>query len=191
MGFFPPKKAIFHFPTHEGWNSLFSFKVGLIVSKIGGKITWFGLQSVFFFRLCSLTLTRLIVFKSLGSGIGSIVIAVKMEGSKRTLRWTTCFWSWKERVCNWPIQIFRSNEIVIPISHEGGGKILDTELELTFSLQYPHFVKRGGNRLHVMLQRRKRYKNRAILVGFKTLAVGTVDMCQVYHDRYSQSWDLK
>jgi hypothetical protein len=38
------------------------------------------------------------------------------------------------------------------------GRILDTELELTFSLQYPHFVKRGGNRLHVMLQRRKRYK---------------------------------
>ena len=60
-----------------------------------------------------------------------------------------------------------------------GGRILDTELELTFSLQYPHFVKRGGNRLHVMLQRRKRYKNRAILVGFKTLAVGTVDMSQV------------
>ena len=60
-----------------------------------------------------------------------------------------------------------------------GGRILDTELELTFSLQYPHFVKRGGNRLHVMLQRRKRYKNRAILVGFKTLAVGSVDMSQV------------
>ena len=54
-----------------------------------------------------------------------------------------------------------------------------SELELTFSLQYPHFVKRGGNRLHVMLQRRKRYKNRAILVGFKTLAVGSVDMSQV------------
>ena len=30
-----------------------------------------------------------------------------------------------------------------------------------------------------MLQRRKRYKNRAILVGFKTLAVGSVDMSQV------------
>lgn len=124
-------------------------------------------------RLCSLTLTRLVLHKSLGMGIGSVVIAVKMEGSKRTLR---------------------SNEIVIPqaIDPSPGyaGKILDTELELTFSLQYPHFVKRGGNRLHVMLQRRKRYKNRAILVGFKTLAVGTVDMSQVLQKQMDLELEL-
>lgn len=44
--------------------------------------------------------------------------------------------------------------------------------------QYPHFLKRDVNRLHVMLQRRKRYKNRTIL-GYKTLAVGVINMAEV------------
>ena len=52
-------------------------------------------------------------------------------------------------------------------------------LWLFYSLfQYPHFLKRAGNNLQVMLQRRKKYKNRTIL-GFKTLAVGLVNMGQV------------
>lgn len=45
-------------------------------------------------------------------------------------------------------------------------------------MQYLHFLKRDVNRLHVMLQRRKRYKNRTIL-GYKTLAVGVVNMAEV------------
>lgn len=52
---------------------------------------------------------------------------------------------------------------------------------LTFhfhSLQYPHFLKRDANRLQIMLQRRKRYKNRTIL-GYKTLAVGVINMAEV------------
>lgn len=47
--------------------------------------------------------------------------------------------------------------------------------------QYPHFLKRDANRLQIMLQRRKRYKNRTIL-GYKTLAVGVINMAEV---RYS------
>lgn len=45
-------------------------------------------------------------------------------------------------------------------------------------LQYPHFLKREGNKLQIMLQRRKRYKNRTIL-GYKTLAVGSINMAEV------------
>lgn len=45
-------------------------------------------------------------------------------------------------------------------------------------LQYPHFLKREGNKLQIMLQRRKRYKNRTIL-GYKTLAVGAISMAEV------------
>eukprot|EP00057_Strongylocentrotus_purpuratus_P010766 XP_011665240.1 PREDICTED: phosphofurin acidic cluster sorting protein 2 [Strongylocentrotus purpuratus] len=67
----------------------------------------------------------------------------------------------------------RSNEIFL--QH---GKILDTVLDLSFSLQYPHFLKRDGNKLRIMLQRRKRYKNRTIL-GYKTLAVGLINMSEV------------
>ncbi|RZF43084.1 hypothetical protein LSTR_LSTR001262 [Laodelphax striatellus] len=113
-------------------------------------------------RLCSLTLSRLVVFKALGSDLASITIAVKMQGSKRTLR---------------------SNEFGLPPNG------LDIELQLHFSLQYPHFLKRDGNKLHVMLQRRKRYKNRTIL-GYKTLAEGVINMSQVLQRQMDLELDL-
>ncbi|XP_054021053.1 phosphofurin acidic cluster sorting protein 2 isoform X8 [Dryobates pubescens] len=103
-------------------------------------------------RLCSLTLKKLVVLKELDKEHISGVIAVKMQGSKR---------------------ILRSHEIVLPPSGH-----VETELALTFSLQYPHFLKREGNKLQIMLQRRKRYKNRTIL-GYKTLAVGSINMAEV------------
>ncbi|XP_050982519.1 phosphofurin acidic cluster sorting protein 2 isoform X2 [Labeo rohita] len=103
-------------------------------------------------RLCSLTLKRLIVLKELDKDLNSVLIAVKIQGSKRVLR---------------------SNEYILPPSG-----LMETELELTFSLQYPHFLKRDANRLQIMLQRRKRYKNRTIL-GYKTLAVGVINMAEV------------
>lgn len=92
------------------------------------------------------------ILRPLGSDLASISIAVKMQSSKRTLR---------------------SNELQVP-----PGGVLDTELELQFALQYPHFLKRDGNKLLVLLQRRKRYKNRTML-GYKTLAEGVINMAQV------------
>ncbi|XP_076984475.1 phosphofurin acidic cluster sorting protein 2 isoform X2 [Tamandua tetradactyla] len=103
-------------------------------------------------RLCSLTLKKLVVFKELEKELISVVVAVKMQGSKR---------------------ILRSHEIVLPPSGH-----VETDLALTFSLQYPHFLKREGNKLQIMLQRRKRYKNRTIL-GYKTLAAGSINMAEV------------
>uniref|UniRef100_A0A7N5ZZ52 Phosphofurin acidic cluster sorting protein 2 n=1 Tax=Anabas testudineus TaxID=64144 RepID=A0A7N5ZZ52_ANATE len=102
--------------------------------------------------LCSLTLKKLVVLKELDKELNSLSIAVKIQGSKRLLR---------------------SNEYVLPPSG-----LMETDLELTFSLQYPHFLKRDANRLQIMLQRRKRYKNRTIL-GYKTLAVGVINMAEV------------
>ncbi|XP_042882605.1 phosphofurin acidic cluster sorting protein 1-like isoform X3 [Penaeus japonicus] len=103
-------------------------------------------------RLCHVTVTRLQVTLPLGGDLTSVTLAVKMQSSKRTLR---------------------SNEIPLPPSGT-----IDVELQLTFSLQYPHFLKREGNTLQIMLQRRKKYKHRTIL-GFKTLAVGVINMSQV------------
>lgn len=103
-------------------------------------------------RLCSLTLKKLVVMRELDKELISVVIAVKIQGSKR---------------------ILRSHEIVLPPSGS-----VETDLALTFSLQYPHFLKREGNKLQIMLQRRKRYKNRTIL-GYKTLAIGSIDMSEV------------
>ncbi|XP_053505116.1 phosphofurin acidic cluster sorting protein 1a isoform X3 [Ictalurus furcatus] len=103
-------------------------------------------------RLLSLTLKKLVMLKDLDQDLTSVVIAVKLQGSKR---------------------ILRSNEILLP-----SPGLTETDLQLTFSLQYPHFLKRDANRLQIMLQRRKRYKNRTIL-GYKTLAVGLINMAEV------------
>ncbi|XP_026794614.1 phosphofurin acidic cluster sorting protein 1a isoform X2 [Pangasianodon hypophthalmus] len=103
-------------------------------------------------RLLSLTLKKLVILKDLDRDLTSVVIAVKLQGSKR---------------------ILRSNEILLP-----SPGLTETDLQLTFSLQYPHFLKRDANRLQIMLQRRKRYKNRTIL-GYKTLALGLINMAQV------------
>uniref|UniRef100_A0A672QBN4 Phosphofurin acidic cluster sorting protein 1-like n=1 Tax=Sinocyclocheilus grahami TaxID=75366 RepID=A0A672QBN4_SINGR len=103
-------------------------------------------------RLLSLTLKKLVILKELDRDLTSVVIAVKLQGSKR---------------------ILRSNEIML--SSVG---LTETDLQLTFSLQYPHFLKRDANKLQIMLQRRKRYKNRTIL-GYKTLALGMINMAEV------------
>ncbi|XP_073764109.1 phosphofurin acidic cluster sorting protein 1 isoform X2 [Danio rerio] len=103
-------------------------------------------------RLFSLTLKKLVMLKELDKDLTSVVIAVKLQGSKR---------------------ILRSNEIQLPSSGQ-----TETDLQLTFSLQYPHFLKRDANKLQIMLQRRKRYKNRTIL-GYKTLALGLINMAEV------------
>nr|XP_020475335.1 phosphofurin acidic cluster sorting protein 1 isoform X2 [Monopterus albus] len=103
-------------------------------------------------RLFNLTLKKLIMLKELDKDLTSVVIAVKLQGSKR---------------------ILRSNEILLP-----SAGLTETDLQLTFSLQYPHFLKRDANKLQIMLQRRKRYKNRTIL-GYKTLALGLINMAEV------------
>ncbi|RWS04675.1 Phosphofurin acidic cluster sorting protein 2-like protein [Dinothrombium tinctorium] len=108
-------------------------------------------------RLCTLTVTKLLLLKYLGPDFSSLMIAVKMQSSKRTLR---------------------SNEIRVPGSTESPITNIEVELDLTFTLQYPHFLKKGGNQLQILLQRRKRYKNRAIL-GYKTLAAGVINMSEV------------
>uniref|UniRef100_A0A8C4H9D0 Phosphofurin acidic cluster sorting protein 1 n=1 Tax=Dicentrarchus labrax TaxID=13489 RepID=A0A8C4H9D0_DICLA len=107
---------------------------------------------VFDHRLFNLTLKKLIMLKELDKDLTSVVIAVKLQGSKR---------------------ILRSNEILL-----SSAGLTETDLQLTFSLQYPHFLKRDANKLQIMLQRRKRYKNRTIL-GYKTLALGLINMAEV------------
>ncbi|XP_043111337.1 phosphofurin acidic cluster sorting protein 1 isoform X3 [Puntigrus tetrazona] len=69
-------------------------------------------------RLCSLTLKRLIVLKELDKELSSVLIAVKIQGSKRVLR---------------------SNEYALPPSG-----LMETELELTFSLQVLQHPTDGG-----------------------------------------------
>uniref|UniRef100_A0A8D1QJU4 Phosphofurin acidic cluster sorting protein 2 n=1 Tax=Sus scrofa TaxID=9823 RepID=A0A8D1QJU4_PIG len=69
-------------------------------------------------RLCSLTLKKLVVLKELEKELIAVVIAVKMQGSKR---------------------ILRSHEIVLPPSGQ-----VETDLALTFSLQVMQHPSEGG-----------------------------------------------
>lgn len=116
-------------------------------------------------RLCTITINRLVLFKPCASDLSSLMVAVKMHSSKR---------------------ILRSNEINIANcttsteQSSGADMSIDIELDLTFALQYSHFLKKGGtgNQLQILLQRKKRYKNRAIL-GCKTLAAGVINMTEV------------
>ncbi|CRK88259.1 CLUMA_CG002039, isoform A, partial [Clunio marinus] len=132
----------------------------------------------FIHRLCSLTITRLSLLTALPADLSTLSLAVKMQSSKRTLR---------------------SHEIPVPQltipSYIGGGiqlnspPLLETELDLHFSLQYPHFLKRDGNRLLILLQRRKKYKTRTIL-GYKTLAEGVIRMDAVLQKSMDMTVEL-
>ncbi|XP_023229901.1 phosphofurin acidic cluster sorting protein 1-like [Centruroides sculpturatus] len=101
-------------------------------------------------RLCTLKLTHLTFLKAFASDTSSINISVRMKNFKH---------------------ILRSSSFIVP-----NGSLLDTQLDLTFSLQYPHYIK-NNNLLHIMLQKSK-HKNSAML-GFKTLAVGEINLTQV------------
>ncbi|EDW84541.1 uncharacterized protein Dwil_GK13084, isoform A [Drosophila willistoni] len=154
-------------------------------------------------RLCSLTITRLSILTPLPGDTTSLSLAVKMQSSKRTLRSheipingsalnsTTAA---KESAIssssmqgNSPLSnIAAGGSLLIGtpgnVGNAGIGTgtagtlpLTETELDLHFSLQYPHFIKRDGNRLVILLQRRKKYKSRTIL-GYKTLAEGIIRM---------------
>lgn len=112
-------------------------------------------------RLCTIIINRLILLKSYPPDVTSLMIAVKMgTSSKRTLR---------------------SAEISLNTADaaSANGNHVEIELDLTFAIQYLHFLKKDGNQLQVLLQRKKRYKNRAIL-GCKTLAAGVISKSHVY-----------
>lgn len=87
--------------------------------------------------------------RPLRQDVTAIMIVVKMQSSKR---------------------ILRSNEITIPVVNDSSNpsSMIDIEIDLSFTLQYPHFLKRNCNDLQIILQRRKKYKNKAILGEYNT-----------------------
>ncbi|XP_065660846.1 phosphofurin acidic cluster sorting protein 1 isoform X6 [Hydra vulgaris] len=114
-------------------------------------------------RLCCFRVVHLEVFQTLEVDLNALVLCVAMRGSRRSLR---------------------SDQI--PVQTSGTA---DVDLDLVFTLQYPHFLKRRQNLLQIMLQRRKKYRNRPIL-GYKTLAVGYINMAQVLQGWYSPKLNL-
>ncbi|CAJ0567187.1 unnamed protein product, partial [Mesorhabditis spiculigera] len=104
-------------------------------------------------RVANFSVNRL-QLRTLAPELQSIVITARLQGHKRNLR---------------------SNEIALP-ARTGQ---LDLPLDISFAIQYPHFLKRKINVLQILIQRRRRYKNRPIPGGFKTLAIGLVNLTQL------------
>ncbi|KAI3421973.1 hypothetical protein GPALN_012510 [Globodera pallida] len=103
-------------------------------------------------RVLSMVFTRLCFTKSLAiSEHIPFTIAIRLQNNKRTLR---------------------TNDLSISSSK------LDIPLDISFIIQYCHFIKRKPNILQILIQRRKRYKNRQI-PGFKTLAMGHLNLDEI------------
>ncbi|ELK30998.1 Phosphofurin acidic cluster sorting protein 2 [Myotis davidii] len=103
-------------------------------------------------RQCSLTLNKLLIYMELEKEVRGVVISVKIQGSNT---------------------ILRSDEILLPPSGQ-----VKTDLVLTFSLQYPHSLKRKDNTLQILLQQKQRLINET-LGGYKTLAMGNINMAEL------------
>lgn len=112
-------------------------------------------------RLCSLSITKLTLMTPLPSDITSLSLAVKMQSSKRTLRsdeipvpqtFLTGSNSFGigSSSGSAPPSLAACNTNSTSFGSIGGGNaaspFFETDLDLHFSLQYPHFIKRDGNR---------------------------------------------
>lgn len=121
-------------------------------------------------------------YVALNVNIGNLNLAFQLKSIRKWLQWMSMnvvyvsinlknyFYYLKQE------RILLVSILVIDISYLLVMSSLFWRFILIF--QYPHFLKQDGNKLHVMLQRRKRYKNRTIL-GYKTLAEGIINMSQV------------
>uniref|UniRef100_A0A336L930 CSON006338 protein n=1 Tax=Culicoides sonorensis TaxID=179676 RepID=A0A336L930_CULSO len=149
--------------------------------------------------LCSLKITRLSLMTPLPPDLTSLSLAVKMQSSKRTLRsheipvpQIITPGGGGGNVGN--AGILGQQQQVLLQSNGIAGELrsppfFETDLDLHFSLQYPHFLKRDGNRLLILLQRRKKYKSRTIL-GYKTLAEGVIRMDYVLQKSVDMTVEL-
>ncbi|CAI5450425.1 unnamed protein product [Caenorhabditis angaria] len=102
-------------------------------------------------RLINVSINR-IVLDGVSPQLSSIIVTAKLPLSKRTRN-------------------LRSNEIKVS---QNQGKI-DLNCDISYAIQYPHFLKRKSNILQLVIQRRRKYKNR-LPGGFKDLAIGNINL---------------
>ncbi len=103
-------------------------------------------------RVCKFCVTKL----SLQTDLESVILAVKLHVSKRSLR---------------TVEI----PIVKSLSTSSISKQSSADLILNYNITYPHFLKKDSNILYFYIQRRKKYKSRTIL-GYKTLAYTVISL---------------
>ncbi|PIC28126.1 hypothetical protein B9Z55_020146 [Caenorhabditis nigoni] len=105
-------------------------------------------------RIFNVSINR-ILLDCVSQEVNSIIVTAKLPLSKRS-------------------RYLRSNEIKVTPNH---GRI-DLDCDISFCIQYPHFLKRKANVLQLLIQRRKKYKNR-LPGGFRDLAVGNINLTYI------------
>lgn len=105
-------------------------------------------------RIFNVSINR-ILLDCVSPEVNSIIVTAKLPLSKRS-------------------RYLRSNEIKVTPSH---GRI-DLDCDISFCIQYPHFLKRKSNILQLLIQRRKKYKNR-LPGGLRDLAVGNINLTYI------------
>ncbi|KAM3174024.1 hypothetical protein ACTXT7_011376 [Hymenolepis weldensis] len=120
-------------------------------------------------RLCHIQIGQIILDRPIDLGehpSNGVYVALRMLGNTR--------------------RILRSPEISLvipktiqnaPNSHSpgGGGYIL---IDLNCTIQYSHVLKMDSNILQILLQKRKKYKNTTMNLGYKTLAYCNINLSQ-------------
>lgn len=104
---------------------------------------------------------------SSSSSSSSVILAVKLEVSKRSLR---------------TLEI----PLVKSLSKTNDSQ---ADLNLNYNITYPHFLKKDSNYLYFYIQRRKKYKSRTML-GYKTLAYAYIDLATVMQRPFSRDLPL-
>lgn len=105
-------------------------------------------------RIFNVSINR-ILLDCVSPEVNSIIVTAKLPLSKRN-------------------RYLRSNEIKVTPNH---GRI-DLDCDISFCIQYPHFLKRKANVLQLLIQRRKKYKNR-LPGGLRDLAVGNINLTYI------------
>ncbi len=123
-------------------------------------------------RVCRFCITKLSIQQNEST---PIVLAVKLDASKRSLR-----------TVDIPLQ---ADALKTPIDELNLDQYYNADLNLHYTVTYPHFLKKDTNFLYFYIQKRKKLKNRAIL-GFKTLAIGFVDLNSILQKSFSSELPL-
>ncbi|KAM7535295.1 hypothetical protein Aperf_G00000101991 [Anoplocephala perfoliata] len=128
-------------------------------------------------RLCHIQIGQIILDRKIDLGehpSNGVYVALRMRGNTR--------------------RILRSPEISLVVSKHpsatsntssscspgAGGYIL---IDLNCTIQYSHILKMDSNILQVLLQKRKKYKNTTMNLGYKTLAYCNINLSQVLQRR--------
>lgn len=114
-------------------------------------------------RVCRFSVAKLTLFNDQSP----VLLAVKLDVSKRSLR-----------TVEFPVFI-----------EEAKHSVFFADLNLHYSLIYPHFLKKDANLLYFYIQKKNKYKNRTIL-GYKTLAFSYIDLSSILQKPFSDELPL-